>query len=216
MKNRLEKSRLRSVVLGHFKSDIDEVTDLNSVVDLYGIYLPSTKWEEQEFISRVLVNLDFYKVYTIDSIKNLKGESLKIYAPVMFIEHILGIIELLMVNRVMPDGELCNFCDYIRGEENLVYPYSEVPDFWWDIYNSFFMFFGEEKEKLILSSLSKMKQQGSDVLKEADWDELSRYYYLTNSDLSEDAIEFLKPKRRVLQKQLINVLKERINQKTND
>lgn len=216
MRNRLERCKFRSIDLGHFKANITEIKDLNSVVDLYGNCLSSYTWKQNENITKIIVNLELYQVYTIDSIKNSKGESLKIYAPGMFIEHVLGILNFLISNRIMPDGELCNFCDCVRGQDILVYPYSEVPDFWWDIYNGFFMFFGDEKEHLIISALEKMKKSSLDDLEQVDWDELSRYYYLANSDLDEEALEFLKPKKRILRRQLINILKEGIKQKTDE
>lgn len=212
MKNRLERQRCRSIVLGHFKSDVAQIKDLNSIVDLYNIGLPSKPWRTYEIVAKMLVNIDFYQVFTIDYITNKRGEPLKLYAPKIFIQHIMKIVDKLTNTRILPDYEYCNFADYIRGDESLVYPFSETPDFWWDIDNSFFMFFGEDKEKLILESQRVMKENSKGEIEEGDWDLLSRYYYLTNDDLSEETLEFLKPKRAVLQRKLIKILKRKLEQ----
>ncbi len=206
MKNYLEKARCRSIVSGSFRKDVEEIKDINSIVELYNIYLPPKSWNSYACVRKMLVNIELYQVFTVPHITNSEGEMLLVYAPVIFREHILKIIQKLAKGRVWIDGEVCTFGDVVNGKEAKIYPFSDAPDFWWDLDNAFYMFFGDNYAKLIIEAQKKMREDSREELEVIDWDELSEYYYLTNNDLSEEALEFLSPKKRILRRQLIKVL----------
>ena len=129
----------------------------------------------------------------------------------IFIEHILRIIEKLAQSVVRLDGELCTFANYIKGEDASIYPYNIEPNFWWDINNAFYMFFGDGNASLIIEALKQMRKDSLGELEVVDWDTLSQYYYLVNEDLSEDALEFLKPKKKLLMRRLVKALNYKID-----
>lgn len=211
MKNHLERKRCRTIISGSFKKDIGEIKDINSVVELFNIYLPRNSWNSYECVRKMLVNIELYDVFTIPEIKNPEGEPLKVYAPKIFIEHILRIIGKLSQRVVRLDGELCTFANYIKGEYAYIYPFDVEPDFWWDIDNAFYMFFGEDKVSLIQEAQKQMRKDSLGELEVVDWDTLSQYYYLVNDDLSEEALEFLKPKKKPLIRKLVKVLNTRVD-----
>lgn len=102
--------------------------------------------------------------------------------------------------------------EYLNGERT--YPYA---DFWWDIENDFYIFFGEQKRNIILAMQEEaLREQWIDNVKVGDWDKLSEYYSLVNQDLNDEAKEFLRPKKSKLLKRFVRTLNNKIEQDTNN
>ena len=192
----------------------DRIQDIQSVVSFkntgpyelsYGVLGNSIK--------RMLVNSEFYDVFVFPEYRNANGEPLKVYAPKMFIEHISKIIDCLALDRYYLDyrEELRDLHKYLAGSSN-----SNI-DFWWNPDNDFYIFFGDKNEELILLAQKAMKEKNFADAPSYDWDTLSSYYLASNPDLDDEAKQFLKPKRKVEERKLINVLNKRINDiKKND
>lgn len=81
MENPLIKAHCRTIISGSFKKDIGEIKDINSVVELFNIYLPRNSWNSYECVRKMLVNIELYDIFTIPEITNVEGEPLKVYAP---------------------------------------------------------------------------------------------------------------------------------------
>lgn len=205
-KNILKKCRCWLIQSGTFKSEIKtEITGRNSIIDLDYIY--DSEFESSalsESTQRMLVNIDFYDVFTFPQYVNKDGDFLKVYAPKMFIKYIEDIVSKLA------DGSLsgylkapCTLQQYLRGANSRY-------DFWWDIKNDFYIFFGDKNEKLILEAQKAMRQGSINDVEIGNWDELSEYYLLTNQDLDEEAMEFLKPKKEKIVKRLVRTINNKI------
>ena len=198
---------------GGFKNNIEKITGRNSIIELN--YMGSSEFEFgalPKSTQRMLTNIEFYDVFSFPQYSNDKDEELMVYAPTMFIEHISKIVNDLACGKLNNDlKEKCNLSDYIRGKEKS-YDYA---DFWWDIENDFYVFFGEDKKKLILEAQDAMRKRSIDQVDIGNWDELSQYYSLVNQDLPDEAKSFLRPKKSKLKKRLIKVLNTRLEQETN-
>ena len=210
MKNTLSRHKCWLVQSGVFKDDIEEINGRNSIVNLN--YMGSAEFEWgalPQSTQRMLTNIDFYDVFPFPQYENTKGEPLMVYAPKMFIEHIAQIVDELAQGKNYRLKERCTLPEYLKGERTYNYA-----NFWWDIENDFYIFFGEEKKELVLEAQRSMRERSINEVEVGDWDKLSEYYSLVNQDLSEEAKEFLKPKKSKLARQLVKTLNHRIEQKT--
>lgn len=210
MKNTLKRHRCRLVQSGTFKENIQNINGKDSIIDLN--YMGSFEFESElpESNQRMLININFYDIFTFPQYVNASGESLMVYAPKMFIEHISKIVEELAIGNSHHLKERCTLHEYLKDGKN--YDYA---NFWWDIENNFFIFFGEQKRDLILAAQQAMREKTINKVEIGNWDKLSEYYYLTNQDLNDDAKEFLRPKKSKLIKRLIRVLNNKIERDTN-
>lgn len=210
MENTLSRHRCWLVQSGEFREDIQEITGRNSIVCLN--YMGSAEFEWgalPKSTRRMLTNIDFYDVFTFPHYVNPQGEPLMVYAPKMFIEHISEIVEGLATGKCHLK-ERCTLPEYLKGKETYNYA-----DFWWDIENDFYIFFGEQKRDLVLTAQKAMRERFIDEVEIGDWDKLSEYYSLVNQDLNDEAKEFLRPKKSKLLRRLIRVLNNKIEQDTN-
>ena len=209
MKDTLKRHRCSLVQSGTFKEDIKEITDKDSIIDLN--YMGSSEFlgELPQSNQRMLINIDFYDVFTFPQYTNASGETLMVYAPKMFIEHISKIVEELALGNNHYLKERCTLHKYLKGEETY-----DNANFWWDIENDFFIFFGEQKRDLLLTAQKAMREKTIDKVEVGDWDKLSEYYSLVNQDLNEEAKEFLRPKKSKLIKRLVRTLNNKIEQDT--
>lgn len=211
--NKLSRHRCWLVQSGRFENNINEITGRNSIIDLNYMGAAEFEWGAlPQSTQRMLTNIEFYDVFPFPQYINDKGEILMVYAPKMFIEHISEIVEDLASGKV--NGRLkewCNLPDYLKGKERGY----NFADFWWDIENDFYIFFGEEKKELILEAQRSMRERSINDVEVGNWDELSQYYSLVNQDLNDEAKEFLKPKKSRLARRLVKVLNTRLEQESN-
>ena len=135
----LERKECHLIQSGTFRKMIDKITGRNSIINLN--YMNSAEFEGDALpksTRRMIVNIDFYDVFTFPEYVNNKGETLKVYAPKMFIEHISKIIDNLIAGNLNHTlKEWCTLPQYLKGENH----YNKI-DFWWDIENDFYIFFG--------------------------------------------------------------------------
>ena len=210
MKNTLKRHRCWLVQSGTFKDDIQEITGKDSILDLNYMGSFEFQCELPQSNQRMLTNIDFYDVFTFPQYTNTLGETLMVYAPKMFIGHISRIVEDLAIGNNHHLKERCTLHKYLKGEKNY-----DSANFWWDIENDFFIFFGEQKRDLVLAAQQDMRERTVDKVEVGDWDKLSEYYSLVNQDLNDEAKEFLRPKKSKLAKHLIKVLNNKIEQDKN-
>lgn len=93
MNRPLQRQKCWLVQSGVFKDNIKELTNLESIIDLN--YMGSANFEFgalPQSLRRMLTNIEFYDVFAFPEYKNIQGESLMVYAPKMFIEHISKIV----------------------------------------------------------------------------------------------------------------------------
>lgn len=146
----LKKDNTNFIQTGRFKNEIKEIKDIHSIINLN----LSQKYFDYDKIPksiiRMLTNYDFYKIYTIEKIKNKKNEELKIYAPFIHIEHILNLIK----KEIKEDNhkDYYNIKDYLENKKK-----NNYANFWWDLENDYYMFFGQKNEKLILKAQEQTK-----------------------------------------------------------
>ncbi len=212
MKNALHRERCWLVQAGVFKDKIGEITGIYAIVNLK--YMGATEFERgalPESTQRMLTNIEFYDVFTFPQYENAQGEPLMVYAPRMFIEHISGIVDDLAAGKNYYLKEGCTLHNYLKGVKA-----SNYDDFWWDIRNDFYIFFGEQKRDLVLAAQNAMRKRSIGEVEVGDWDKLSQYYILCNPDLNDEAIAFLKPKKVRLIRRLIKTLNYKIGQDTNN
>lgn len=212
-KNTLSRHRCWLIQTGKFKDNIRKITGRKSIIDLNYMGSAEFGWGAlPSSTERMLTNIEFYDIFTFPEYKNINNEELMIYAPKMFKEHISKIVHGLT------DGSLtkylqepCYLQRYLEGNKKA---YEKV-NFWWDIENDFYIFFGEDKKELILEAQKQMRERSIGQVDVGNWDELSSYYSMFNQDLNEEAKEFLKPKKKELGKRLIKTLNKRIEDLSN-
>ncbi len=212
MKNALHRHRCWLVQSGVFKDDVKEITGRNSIINLN--YMESTEFEWgalPKSTQRMITNIDFYDVFTFPQYVNSQGEPLMVYAPRMFIEHISSIVEELATGKNYHLKERCTLPNYLKGEKTYHYA-----DFWWDIENDFYIFFGEKKRDLVLEAQQAMRERSIGEVEIGDWDKLSEYYLLVNQDLNDEAKKFLSPKKFKIVKRLVRALNYKIKKDTNN
>ena len=206
--NKLTRHRCWLVQSGISKNNNEEITGINSIIDLN--YMGSAEFEWNalpQSTQRMLTNIEFYDVFTFPQYVNGNGEELMVYAPRMFIEHIAEIVENLANGSLNGNlKEWCNLSDYLKGKER-AYKHA---NFWWDIENDFYIFFGKEKKELVLEAQRAMRERSLDQVEVGNWDELSEYYSIANQDLNDEAKEFLRPKKSKLTRRLVKVLKTKL------
>lgn len=198
--NTLQRHRCKLVQSGKFKDDIEEITGRKSIVDLN--YMGSAEFEWgalPQSTQRMLTNIDFYDIFTFPQYVNAQGEPLMIYAPKMFIEHISGIVDELATGKNYHLQERCTLPAYLKGERS-------YEDFWWDIENDFYIFFGDQKRDLVLAAQKAMREKSINEVEVGNWNKLSEYYSLVNQDLNDEAKEFLRPKKSKLVNRLVRTL----------
>lgn len=175
---------------GHFKNNIHDIEGRKDIIELN--YMGSAEFEGGELFNstkRMLVNMEFYDFFSFPNYVNEKEESLMVYAPRMYINHIANIVDRL-ANSSYGLKKYCTLNDVIRNYDQI---FKTKDDFWWDIENDFYIFFGEDHAHLIKEAQIKMLENKK--IKLGDWDELAEYYLLKNPDLSEEAIQFLQQKK---------------------
>ena len=72
----------------------------------------------------------------------------------------------------------CRILNYQKGDDERV-------DFWWDIDNDYYVFFGEEKQGLIKEAEEQMREDPKLDIEEIPRERLLEYYYVANPDLKE-------------------------------
>lgn len=204
MKNTLSKCRCRLIQSGKFNENIVENTGIDSIIEFD--YMGSTEFQFgalPQSLNRMLINIEFYDVIEFPQYVNSKGENLMVYAPIMFNKHVSQIVEELADGSLNSRlKEYCNLPDYLMSEKN-----SDCSDFWWDIENDFYIFFGLYHKELILEAQKAMIEKKLNNIEVGDWDELSSYYLLVNNDLDDEAKELLRLKKSKLVKRLVRTLK---------
>lgn len=212
MENLLNRTTCYLVQSGRFNENFENNTGLYSIVNLYDMGAAEFEWGAlPKSTQRMLTNIEFYEVFTFPEYKNAQGEPLMVYAPKMFIEHISAIVENLAKGQNLRLKARCDIPEYMEGKKR----YGQA-NFWWDVQNDFYVFFGEEKRDLILEAVRAMRERSINEVEVGDWDQLSEYYLEENPDLNDEAKEFLSHKKDVLVKRLINALNNRIEQKNNN
>lgn len=210
MNNTLQRNECRLVQSGVFKSNIKEITGRNSIVDLNYMGAAEFEWGAlPRSTQRMLTNIDFYDVFTFPQYVNAKGEPLMVYAPKMFIEHISGIVEDLATGKNEHLKERCTLPEYLK-EKRICHH----TDFWWDVENDFYIFFGSQKKDLVLKAQKAMRERSIGEVEVGDCDELSEYYYLANQDLNYEAKSFLLSKKSKSEKHLVKTLINKPEQNT--
>lgn len=198
MMNTLSSKPCFLVQRGTFKNHIQTVTKRSDLINFD--YMGSAEFEcgalPQSTI-RMLTNIQFYDIISFPQYVNFAGEELKVYGPKMFISHIKEILDNLALDTIHLK-EYCGLSEYLQSQTG-----DQLPNFWWDIENDFYIFFGEEKATMILE-LHRILFQNSDLkIKLNHWNKLSKYYLLMYPDLDEEARNFLMSKQKPLVKSLI-------------
>ena len=210
MKNTLHRQRCWLVQSGTFLEDIQEITGKDSILDLNYMGSFEFQCELPQSNQRMLTNIEFYDFFPFPQYTNSFGEPLMVYAPKMFIEHISKIVEELATGKNHHLKERCTLPKCLRGEV----PFDKA-NFWWDLENDFFIFFGEEKKDYVFAAQKAMRERSLDKVEVGDWDQLSQYYSLVNQDLNEEAKEFLRPKKSKLARRLVKALQYKLDQEKN-
>lgn len=203
MENTLTRKPCSLVQRGTFKKNIDQFSTKSDLLNFD--YMGSAEFEcgalPQSTI-RMLTNIKFYDIISFPEYINSVGEELKVYGPMMFHNHIKEIVDNLAWNTIRLK-EYCGLSEYLKGKAG-----DQSPNFWWDIENDFYIFFGEEKATMILE-LHEILLQNSDLkFKYNHWNKLSRYYLLMNPDLDEKARNFLQSKQQPLAKRLFKSIRK--------
>ena len=180
MKNTLARKRCFLLQEGKFKNGIKEITGIHSVVKLEKMRCSDfDEWALLESRDRMITNIGFYDFFSFPEYQNQKGEELQVYAPAFFIQHIETIIRELMSGCLQKDlRKECRILNYQKGDDERV-------DFWWDIDNDYYVFFGEEKQGLIKEAEEQMREDPKLDIEEIPRERLLEYYYVANPDLKE-------------------------------
>lgn len=193
-RTKLKRENTYCVQTGQFKENIKEINGMDSLICFdwmgyaefeFGALPASTK--------RIVINNDFYDFFTLNEFTDKNGKPLIIYAPVMFIDHIRENVIALANGEKNLKTRSYRLQGYMKFDKP-DWRASES-DFFWDIENDFYIFFGEDKKDLILQAVNAMREKWMDTVEVGDPNELARYYLANNRDLSEEAIEYLKSKR---------------------
>jgi len=193
MNNTLSEQICQILLTGNFKKNIPDITKRQSVIDPG--YMDSssfTKGIDIMSTTRMLVNIDFYKIFTFPEYSNEEGELLKIYAPVMFYDHISAIVKKLA------QGERSG--KNIKLSRTTPLPSTKTEnqnndltkaDFWWDPNNDFYIFFGDEHANLILEMHKVLREINHDTVPVGNKKELASYYLSNDSEISANSYAFL-------------------------
>ena len=196
-KTKLERSSVYYVQTGEFKKYFNEINGRDDI--LFFDYMGSAEFEFGAPIAstkRMFINSGFYDFFTFNEYTDKDGKPLVVYAPVMFIEHIKANIDSLAKGKLRLIERSSTLYDHLSYPE--ADPRCPMSNFWWDIQNDFYIFFGEERKELISQAQEVLKKKYIeykmiDINSESD-SELATYYLDKNKDLSNEAIEFLNSK----------------------
>ena len=172
----LSRQNSSTIETGKFKKNFFDVTTLESILEFSSIN------DISRSIDRIVVNSKIYDYFIFSEYVNSSGEELIVYGPKIFIKHITKIIKELVLNNKY------GLYEYMRGDGQDV-------DFWWDLGNDFYVFFGEEKKRLIEKSQAYLIKNSR---LDENIDILIDYYYVANPDLKDEIKEQFQGKRKQL------------------
>ena len=172
----LSRQNSFSIETGKFNNNSLEVTTLESIIEF------SNRYDTSRSIDRIIVNSKLYDYFTFPEYVNNSGEELIVYGPKIFIDHITEKVKDLVINN------RSGLYEYMKGAEQDV-------DFWWDLGNDFYVFFGEEKKRLI--EIVQDYLIGNSHYDE-NIDILIDYYYVSNPDLKDKIQELLGDRKRFI------------------
>ena len=215
--NALKRHNCHYLEIGKFRANqLDYMNDIRSIVqfDYVGPY-EITHGRLGNSLRRMIVNSEFYDVFSFPEYRNKDGEELMVYAPRMFIEHVSGLVEKLVHDKYynLYSERLRDLHRYLTGTR----PIWWNPDnnFWWDTDNDFYIFFGEEHKNMILQIQNVMRENNFCDAPVGDWDSLSEYYRLSCLDLDKEALAFLRPKKKPLIRKLMRIINNKIELEKN-
>jgi len=132
----------------------EDIVGIDSLLDCD--YMGSAEFEWgalPKSLHRMVDILNQYEVFTIYDVKDLEGSSMKVFCQKNLFEQIKENALHLSIN---PYGykEYCDMNDYISGKKNM-------NNFWWDISQDYFIFFGSNKAKKVEIAMQKLKEKWS-------------------------------------------------------
>jgi len=132
----------------------EEIVGIDSILDFD--YMGSAEFEWgalPKSLHRIVDVFDQYEVFTVNEVKDHEGSSMKVYCKNEFFDQVKENALHLSIN---PYGykEFCDMKDYISGKKN-------TNNFWWDIKQDYFIFFGKNKGKKVEIAMQKLKEKWS-------------------------------------------------------
>lgn len=102
-------------------------------------------------LRRMVTKFKVYDFFIVDQVKDMNGQPMIVYCKKTEKQEIFEAAVHLSQNG---DGykEYCDMVDYINSGKGI-----HGNDFWWDILNDFFVFFGSENEERVEIAMDKMK-----------------------------------------------------------
>jgi len=193
-RTRLERTIFWLVKTGRFIEDVENITGMDSLIR--GDYMGSDEFEHGTVYAstkRVVINKDFYEFFTFEEYKDQNGDPLIVYAPAMFIDYIKANIDTFAKSEAKLKERKYSLENHMNLDKSHVL--YDKTNYWHDILNDFYIFFGEDKKDLILQAVNAMREKWMDTVEVGDPHKLAKYYLCMNPDLSEEAKEYLHSKR---------------------
>ena len=104
-------------------------------------------------LHRMVDVLDQYEVFTVNEVKDHEGSSMKVYCKKELFEQVKENALHLSITQY-GYKEFCDMKDYISGKK-------DRNNFWWDIDQDYFIFFGMNKSKKVEIAMQKLKEKWS-------------------------------------------------------
>ncbi len=152
-----------------FMNENDMTEGLNSILQMK--YMGASEFEYDAIAHstrRIRINRPFYKVFIFDMYKDKNGNSLKVFAPELFITNVMFI-----VNQLIENGfglkVYCPLSDYLKDKEL-------DSNFWWDIENDFYMFFNNTVQVIQAVDSHKVSSDDLDIFGKLSDKEKQDYY----------------------------------------
>lgn len=154
----------------------NEIDGIDSIIDLTLMgaaeFEIETVYENGRYVSknplnlslkRILKNRENYNFAKITRRKNTKGEQMYVYCKTNETEETIRQIRELIKKDYTCKRSIYLTQYFKRTPEELDNPF--VKNFWWDIHNDFFIFFGEEKMKMLNSAMNNLYEKWKDEFK---------------------------------------------------
>lgn len=146
---------------GYFKNiSAQNVTGIDSIIEWR--YMGSSEFEWgalPESLHRIVNDIANYSFYNVESVKDISGNCMKIFSKKQNQQDYVA--EAISVSKE-PYGyqEYCHLKDYVT---NATYPNGTTycadicnPNFWWDIRNDYFIFFGDDHQEALQTALHNL------------------------------------------------------------
>jgi len=133
---------------------IENIVGIDSLLSMD--YMGSAEFEFgglPQSLRRMVANFNQYEVFTVNKVKDSEDNSMRIYCNKNVFEPVRENAIHLSENSY-GYKEVCDMQKYIKGNK-------DKNNFWWDIDQDYFIFFGKDKARKVEIAMQKLKNKWS-------------------------------------------------------